>query len=33
MIGIILGIVALVLIIYHWELIDKAFVKFMESLG
>ncbi len=33
MIKLIIGIALIILLVYHWELIDKAFVKFLENVA
>ncbi len=30
--SLVIGISALVLVIYHWDLIDQAFVSFLEKV-
>jgi len=33
MIRLIIGIALIILLIYHWDIIDKAFVAFMERIA
>jgi len=33
LVGLVIGVAFLVLTVYHWDLIDKAFVNFMEKIA
>lgn len=33
LVGLVLGIATIVLLVYHWDIIDKAFVNIITKLG